>query len=148
MFPSGWPAKDGLSGLVLLHVTLDLLEANLGLFSWFRKVSKGEGTSIPRSGCFHQVFLAKASSSLALEPIFPTEPLITSVWDFWSCCSWKEAVIKMSFKVCKYLYEGNGWIINVTEGRLKNLSEGCCKVQDEVSKCYTSTLWDRIEQRQ
>ena len=58
MFPRGWPAKDGLScsGLALLHVASDLLEANLGLFSWLRKISEGEGTSIPRSVCFHQVF--------------------------------------------------------------------------------------------
>ena len=101
MFPRRWPAKDSLSccGLALLHVASDLLETNLALFSWLRKMSEGEGTCIPRSGCFHQVFFfAKASSSLALEPILPIEPLITSVWDFRSYCFGKRQSSRWVFK--------------------------------------------------
>lgn len=62
MFPRRWPPKDSLSccGLALLHVASDLLETNLALFSWLRKMSEGEGTRIPRSGCFHQVFFCQS----------------------------------------------------------------------------------------
>lgn len=47
---------------------------------------------------FTKFFFAKASSSLALEPILPIEPLITSVWDFRSYCFGKRQSSRWVFK--------------------------------------------------